>query len=121
MIKVIVSLALVCFFGYGFVNRTKILGLALSVYALTGAGLYFVWFPNQTTAIAHLVGVGRGTDLLLYCWLLASLMVMFNLHLKSIEQLRMLTDLARALTLATAPADPSSGKTDQVGLSGIGS
>jgi hypothetical protein len=106
MIKVIISFALICFAGYGFLNRSKLLGLALSVYAVTGAGLYFVWFPEQTTVIAHFVGVGRGTDLLLYCWLLASLMVMFNLHLKSNEQLQMLTEVARALTLATAPGDP---------------
>jgi hypothetical protein len=102
MIKVVFSVVLICFAAYGFLNRSKMVGVSLSVYALTFIGFYFVWFPHQTTLIAHLVGVGRGTDLLLYCWLLASLIVLFNLHLKSTEQLQMLTDLARAVTLAAA-------------------
>jgi len=65
----------------------------------------FVWFPDQTTAIAHFVGVGRGADLLFYCWLLASSIIMFNLHIKANEQLQMLTDLARAWALASSPSD----------------
>ena len=86
--------------GYGMSITGELAGtVALVVYALSAAGLYFVWFPEQTTMIAHVVGVGRGADLLFYCWLLASLIVMFNLHIKANEQLRMLTDLARALAL----------------------
>jgi hypothetical protein len=108
MIKMIFSLVLIAFAGYGFLHRSKMLRVSLLVYALTVIGLYFVWFPDKTTVIAHFFGVGRGTDLLLYCWLLASLTVMFNLHLKCNEQLQMLTDLARALTLATATANSQS-------------
>jgi len=104
MIRLFLSFGLICFAGYGFLAHSK-MGLTLLVYALSGAGLYFVWFPDQTTAIAHFVGVGRGADLLFYCWLLASSIIMFNLHIKANEQLQMLTDLARALALATAPPD----------------
>ncbi len=78
--------------------------LPLLVYALSAVYLYFVWFPEQTTRIAHVVGVGRGADLLFRCWLLASLIVMFNLHIKANEQLQMLTDLAWALALANRTA-----------------
>jgi hypothetical protein len=112
MIRLILSFGLICFAGYGFLARSK-MGLPVLVYALTAAGLYFVWAPEQTTRIAHLVGVGRGADLLFYCWLLASLIVMFNLHIKLNEQLQMLTDLARALSLATAPRNIPPADADQ--------
>lgn len=45
-------------------NRNRILGLlTLSVSAL---GIYLVIFPDFSTKLANLLGVGRGTDLLLY-------------------------------------------------------
>jgi hypothetical protein len=53
MIRLILSFGLICFAGYGFLARSK-MGLPLLVYALSGVGLYFVWFPEQTTRIAHL-------------------------------------------------------------------
>lgn len=41
-----------------------------------------VAFPEMLTAVANLVGVGRGTDLLLYALVVAFLFVALNTYLK---------------------------------------
>jgi hypothetical protein len=38
----------------------------LALLGLGGVGIFFIAFPDRTTDIAHMLGVGRGTDLLLY-------------------------------------------------------
>ena len=69
--------------------------------ACTAAGgLYFVWFPTQSTRLAEFAGVGRGADLIIYTWAALSLLVMLNLHLKLRLQLELITVLARRLALA---------------------
>ncbi len=74
-----------------------------SMAALAAAfGLYFVWFPDQATRIAALVGVGRGVDLILYIWVCISLLMLVNLHLKLRAQSEVMTALARATALADA-------------------
>src|SRR5262245_9243921 len=67
-------------------------------------GLYFVWFPDHATALAELVGIGRGVDLILYIWVVISLLVMLNLHLKLRAQMELITELAREIAIAKARA-----------------
>jgi hypothetical protein len=38
----------------------------LALLGLGGVGIFFIAFPDRTTDIAHMLGVGRGTDLLVY-------------------------------------------------------
>ena len=68
--------------------------------ALTG--LYFVWVPAHATWLAELVGIGRGVDLILYFWVVISLIVLLNLHLKLRGQMDVITVLARELAIANA-------------------
>ena len=49
--------------------------------------------------LADLVGVGRGADLILYLWVLISLLILFNLHLKLRSQMELITELAREVAL----------------------
>jgi small membrane protein len=70
-----------------------------------GLGIYFIWWPEQTTALAHGVGIGRGTDLVLYVWLIASLLVSINLHLRLKREQRRITTLAREIALVQ-PREP---------------
>jgi hypothetical protein len=67
-------------------------------------GLYFVWIPSHATWLAELVGIGRGVDLILYVWVVISLIVLLNLHLKLRVQKEMITVLARELAIANARA-----------------
>lgn len=81
-------------------RRAPAIGLLAMVAALTG--LYFVWIPAHATWLAELVGIGRGVDLILYVWVIISLIVLLNLHLKLRVQKEMITVLARELAIANA-------------------
>ncbi|MFL5091879.1 MAG: DUF2304 family protein [Xanthobacteraceae bacterium] len=65
-------------------------------------GLYFVWFPSHATRLAELVGISRGVDLILYTWVVISLIMLLNLHLKLRSQLELITLLARKIAIADA-------------------
>jgi hypothetical protein len=84
-------------------RRAPAIGLLAMVAALTG--LYFVWIPTHATWLAELVGIGRGVDLILYVWVVISLIVLLNLHLKLRVQKEMITVLARELAIANARAE----------------
>jgi hypothetical protein len=44
------------------------------------AGLYFVWLPAHASWLATFAGIGRGVDLILYVWLVISLIMFLDLH-----------------------------------------
>jgi small membrane protein len=66
------------------------------------AGIYAVLRPNDTTILAHWLGVGRGTDLMLYLLVVAFAYTTLNtyLHFRDVE-LRY-ARLARAIALEGA-------------------
>ncbi len=75
---------------------------------ISGAGALFVLFPDLLTRMANLVGVGRGTDLLLY-----SLVVVFGFtsvacYQRIFQLERRLETITRALALrdVTQARDP---------------
>jgi small membrane protein len=84
-------------------RQIPLVGAAVIGAALFGG--YLVWTPEDATAIAHLIGVGRGTDLILYVWVLISLAILLVLYLQIREQLQIIPVLARTLALAEARAD----------------
>ena len=63
--------------------------------------------PNDTTWIAHKVGVGRGADLVLYLLVVAFAFFAVNTFLRFRNLERRFTDLARAIALrdANPPAE----------------
>jgi hypothetical protein len=82
-------------------RRAPIVALLAVLTALTG--LYFVWMPEHATYLAGLAGIGRGVDLVLYIWVVISLIVLLNLHLKLRQQMEMITVLTRELAISSAP------------------
>ena len=80
-----------------------------SVLAALG-GLFFVWVPEQATRLAALAGVGRGVDLIIYTWVVISLLLLLNLHLKLRVQMEVITMLTRALAIANAQRELRSEK-----------
>lgn len=79
--------------------------IATACFAL--AGILAVLFPGTVTWLAARVGVGRGTDLVLYMLVIAFLFTAIGLY-QRIQQLEeRLTQLARALALRDADG-PSS-------------
>jgi hypothetical protein len=74
-------------------------GLALAAII---AGAAAVLSPDTVTEIAGFVGVGRGTDLVLYLLCVAFLFVTIGLHLRLSEMHDKYVELARQLALHEA-------------------
>ena len=66
------------------------------------AGFIAVLFPTYTNVVAAYMGIGRGADLLLYGLVIFALFYAVHQYRRQLWQERVMTDLARALTLAQA-------------------
>jgi small membrane protein len=78
-------------------RRAPAIGIAAMLAAV--GGLYFVWFPSHATGLAEFVGIGRGVDLIIYIWVVISLLIVLNLHLKLRSQMELITELAREIAI----------------------
>jgi small membrane protein len=74
----------------------------LILVALAGAAVISILNPDLTTRVANFVGVGRGTDLLLYLLVAVFLYVVVGFYLKFRDVERQLTVLARRLAIDEA-------------------
>jgi hypothetical protein len=81
-----------------YVQASKRVGLVL--FAL--ANVYAVMRPDDLSAIAKLVGVGRGTDLVLYALVVAFMAGMFSFYQRFRVVDRRYTELARTVALREA-------------------
>lgn len=107
-------------------GQSRLLGpIRLALYAIIVAGVFFVWSPDQSTRLAHLLGIGRGADLIYYVWIVLSLAVFINVHLKIRENVSLVTQLAREIAISEAQqrnfATQSSGTATTSGQAGIDS
>jgi hypothetical protein len=108
IMQLFLTVGLVVCLIYAWIQSRYTRAFHYSLVVTAAMGMYFIWSPQQTTVLAHAVGVGRGTDLILYVWLIASLLISVNLHLRLRREARRITDLARAIALAN-PRMPSHG------------
>ncbi len=74
--------------------------IAFLAFCLLNA--YAVLRPGDTTRAAHLLGVGRGTDLVLYLLVIGVTLLALNTYLRFRAVERRLTELARDAALRTA-------------------
>lgn len=74
--------------------------VALVLFALVN--VYAVMRPDDLSAIARLVGVGRGTDLVLYALVVAFMAGMFSFYQRFRVVDRRYTELARTVALREA-------------------
>lgn len=105
----IFQIALVIMLGtlavYVFCERRNAPVVAGLMFFLVLGGLALALAPKLATELAHLVGIGRGADLIVYCFILISLVAIFNLHLQLRSNEEQLTQLVRALAMLTALPD----------------
>jgi hypothetical protein len=103
MIAPILLSALLCgILVYAWSEQRRVPLVAICTMIAAAAGLYFVWFPSHANMLAELIGIGRGADLIMYLWVLISLLILFNLHLKLRFQMELITELARKIALLRA-------------------
>lgn len=94
-------------------RRSRWLSTALMVISIVGAT--FVLLPDLTNEIANAVGVGRGADLVLYCFVLISFFAIFNIHLRLRASAGTTTQLARALAITSATSPNSQARSPNSG------
>ncbi|PWT95516.1 MAG: hypothetical protein C5B52_17640 [Bacteroidetes bacterium] len=69
---------------------------------ITVIGLTFVLFPNITNRLAHILGVGRGADLIFYLCILGFCFALLALYSKIKNLERKITELTRKDALREA-------------------
>ncbi|WP_243063519.1 DUF2304 domain-containing protein [Humibacter sp. RRB41] len=72
---------------------------------LVAVAIVAVLLPDWLTWLAHLIGVGRGTDLLLYVLVIAFLVFVSTTFRRNVVLDRKIALLTRAVTLAEARAE----------------
>ena len=86
-------------------SRAPLVSLAAILFGVLG--IFFVLMPEATTEIAHVLGVGRGADLLLYCFIMIGMLTVLNLHLRLLHSQEMLTGVAREFAIFRAQLSES--------------
>ena len=71
------ALSLVVLYGIRLLSTARRL-VGFAVIAVAGAGIVLVWDPDLSTRLANLVGVGRGTDLLVYLLFILTAMLVLR-------------------------------------------
>ncbi len=84
---------------YAYLQRRKSRAVSLGIMLVSAAGILAVLAPNASNAVAHAVGVGRGADLVVYCWIVITLLVSVNLQFKILRMQHNLTVLTREIAL----------------------
>ncbi|HEX6416348.1 MAG TPA: DUF2304 domain-containing protein [Candidatus Saccharimonadales bacterium] len=104
-IIVIIAALFLAFYALGQRNThsgkaSKKIVLVLLAIAMVVA----VLFPDMTTSIANVFGIGRGADLLLYATVLVFIFYVLNNYLRQQDQRDMMFRLARRLAIIEARA-----------------
>lgn len=89
-----------------FLRRNKMPFHIVTVFVLLAAGVAAIIFPELTSDVARLVGVGRGADLITYISLVAVLFVLVHYYGKFVELQRNVTQLAREIAILRAEQPP---------------
>jgi hypothetical protein len=78
-------------------SRSRILGTL--TFIVSFFGVYLVIFPQYSTRIANILGVGRGADLLLYFLFVISILGLFFVYIKIDQNNQLITKLSRSIAL----------------------
>ncbi|MFP5222898.1 MAG: DUF2304 family protein [Acidobacteriota bacterium] len=101
---ILLFFVLYIFFKYIFKNKSALATRILSI-AMLGTATLFVLFPNLSTDVANLIGVGRGVDMLIYLFMCLVTMFFFRIYSKTKELDQLITSIVRhsATTNALRP------------------
>ncbi len=99
ILLILVAVAfLVVYLGY----FRSVLRDRLIAFGIFASAVFAVLFPDVTTTVANAVGVGRGTDLILYLLVVGSVFAVVMLATRLISIENTLTELVRQLAISNA-------------------
>lgn len=107
LIQILLVIAVAALTLYFLSNRRKArakAGVKIGFVTFLILAIFAVLFPDATTWMAQLVGVQRGTDLMLYALIVAFVFVTVSSYLRFREQELRFARLARAVALSNAQA-----------------
>jgi hypothetical protein len=113
MISILLTLILAAAVAGGVLLRRTSPWIGGSMAFTALAGIYFAWRPDDLSGIAHLMGVGRGADLLLYIWVVVSFLAIVALMLRLRALREQITLLARHAALGGATPPGQDGNTSR--------
>jgi len=102
IIQVLLIFGLLGLVIYAISQRRRSLFLSNVIVGVSVLGAVFVLFPELTGIFANALGVGRGADLILYCFVIITFAAIFNIHLRLRSAFEITTELTRLLALQTA-------------------
>ena len=88
-----------------FLKRTRLPVHIIVVFTLLALAAAAVLFPDATNEIAHVVGVGRGADLIMYLLHVGLLFVIIHYYTKFVELQQQITHLVREIALLRSQLD----------------
>lgn len=97
--SIILTFLIIGLFAYSLSARKRIPVLSKFMFLLCFLGSFLAWRPDITTQFANFIGIGRGVDLLFYLFIIVSLFIFVNLHIKIKEQEYMLTQICRRIAI----------------------
>ena len=105
--SLLASAILIVAFSATLLRRFDLPILKLALLGASLAGLYFVWNPEHLTWRAHMVGVGRGADLVAYGSSLLFFLTVVAIAARRRDADQQLTRLVREIAVlhARPPAD----------------
>lgn len=98
-IKILITSFLLFLGFFSFTQARQVRFLGAGVLATVSFGVYCTWNPDTATAIANVLGVGRGADLLLYAWVLTTAMLSVVFEVKIRAESARTTRLIRVLAI----------------------
>jgi len=115
MIKVILVGLILVALVWGVRHRDDVglrAGRRLAAVVLALFGIVAVLAPGFTTSLAHAVGIGRGTDLLLYTLVMTFVFTTAGLYFRCRDIERRLVEITRSVAIreALATAGPPGGR-----------
>ena len=105
LIKVLLIVSFLGLLGWGFRNRNHVglrAGMRLAAIVLTGAAIAAILNPDLLTRAANEVGVTRGTDLVLYLFIVIFIATSIGTYFRFREQDRRLVEVVRASAIREA-------------------
>ncbi|MGH7335499.1 MAG: DUF2304 domain-containing protein [Candidatus Rokuibacteriota bacterium] len=108
IIRVLLLSALALLGWRVFLKRTRLPVHIIVVFTLLALAGAAVLFPDATNDIAHVVGVGRGADLIMYMLHVGLLFVIIHYYTKFVELQQQITHLVREIALLRREVEKSS-------------
>ena len=113
IIRILLLVGLAASGWFIFLRRNRLPLHIMTVFLLIGVGATAIVFPNMTQDAANLVGVGRGTDLILYLSIVAVMFVLLHYYTKFVDLQRQLTEVTREVAILRAEVERA--RTNQAG------